>query len=67
MPYLWAASVFFASLIMENFLFKILKKIMNLIEYKILTQKIIFVFVKNEKKKYLFKKKLKIFLSCNFS
>ena len=26
MPYLWAASVFFASLIMENFLFKILKK-----------------------------------------
>ena len=36
MPYLWAASVFFASLIMENFLFKILKKIMNLIEYKTL-------------------------------
>ena len=57
MPYLWAASVFFASLIMENFLFKILKKIMNLIEYKILTQKIIFVFVKNEKKNIYLKKK----------
>ena len=56
MPYLWAASVFFASLIMENFLFKILKKIMNLIEYKILTQKIIFVFVTNEKKNIYLKK-----------
>ena len=32
---------------------------MNLIEYKILTQKIIFVFVKNEKKNIYLKKKTK--------